>query len=133
MAGLFDWLSDAMGSGGDIVGGGTPMQPAPPPMIPMLNPLTGEQMGEEPRRHVPSQPTQPMPPIMPPDPSTYPQGGDQSAATTQREELKTMIKSITDRRITIQYAADGEWPYTNSAHAGVRREFHLPLNQPFNG
>jgi len=61
------------------------------------------------------------------------QGGDQSAATTQREELKTMIKSITDRRIAIQFAADAEWPWSDPAHAGVRQEFYLPANQPFNG
>lgn len=57
--GLLDWLNEAMGGSGDIVSGGNPMQPGPSPT--MMNPLTGQ---DEPRRHVPSQPTQPMPPML---------------------------------------------------------------------
>lgn len=84
--GLFDWLSDAMGSGGgagglDIVSGGNPMQPGPSPMA--MNPITGM---EEPRRHLPPMPTGPMPPMqmtgmdkpLPPDPmapGSYPPPG----------------------------------------------------------
>jgi len=58
MAGLLDWLQEAVGGGGDIVSGGNPMQPGPPPM--QMNPYSG---GMEPRRHVPPNPTMPMPPM----------------------------------------------------------------------
>jgi hypothetical protein len=43
------------------------------------------------------------------------------------------VHSITDRRITIQFAADAEWPCTVDANAGIRGEFFLPLSQPFHG
>lgn len=61
------------------------------------------------------------------------QGTEQSDATDERIELAAMLKSITDRRMTIQFAADAEWPYTTAANAGVRKEFKLPPGQPFNG
>lgn len=57
----------------------------------------------------------------------------QSDATTERDALVTMLTSITDRRMTLQFAADAEWPYTTEANHGVRKEFKLPTNQPFGG
>ena len=44
-----------------------------------------------------------------------------------------MLKSITQRRMTVQFAADAEWPWHDPAHAGIRKEFHLPPGMPFTG
>lgn len=57
----------------------------------------------------------------------------QSEATTARTDLGVLLKSITQRRMTIQFAADAEWPWHDPASAGVRKEFHLPAGQPFTG
>ena len=57
----------------------------------------------------------------------------QSDATTERRQRDAQISSITDRRLTIQFAADAEWPYTVDTNAGIRSEFYLPLSQPFHG
>ncbi|HEY5234429.1 MAG TPA: hypothetical protein VIK35_12945 [Verrucomicrobiae bacterium] len=57
----------------------------------------------------------------------------QSDATTQRKQRDAQVTSITDRRMTIQFAADAEWPFSVDANAGVRGEFFLPLSQPFHG
>jgi hypothetical protein len=57
----------------------------------------------------------------------------QSDATKQRKQRDAQIASITDRRLTIQFAADAEWPYTVDTNAGTRSEFFLPLSQPFHG
>jgi hypothetical protein len=57
----------------------------------------------------------------------------QSDATTRRRQRDAQVHSITDRRLTIQFAADAEWPFTNPANAGIRAEFFLPLSQPFHG
>jgi len=61
------------------------------------------------------------------------QTGAQSDATTDRGELDAMIKAITQRRMTIQFAADASWPWHDPASAGVRREFFLPAGMPFTG
>jgi hypothetical protein len=61
------------------------------------------------------------------------QGDMQSGATTDRRSLEDMIHSITDRRVTIQFAADAEWPYSDDMNHAIRKEFYLPLSQPFNG
>lgn len=53
-----------------------------------------------------------------------------SAATTARAELRTMLKSIEDRRLEIQLAADAEWPHTDDEHAGIRREFAMAPKRP---
>ncbi len=50
----------------------------------------------------------------------------QSDATTQRRQRNAQIQSITDRRITIQFGADAEWPYTVDTNAGIRSEFSCP-------
>ncbi len=57
----------------------------------------------------------------------------QSAATTQRKQRDAQVHSITDRRLTLQFAADAEWPFTVAANAGIRAEFFLPAHQPFHG
>ncbi len=57
----------------------------------------------------------------------------QSDATTARTELEAMLKSLTQRRMTIQFAADAEWPWHEPASAGVRKEFHVPGGMPFTG
>ena len=56
-----------------------------------------------------------------------------TAALTKRAELKTMLKSIEDRRIAIQLAADAEWPHTEEEHAGIRKEFVLAGKRPMKG
>ncbi len=61
------------------------------------------------------------------------QTGAQSDATTSRTELDAMLKSLSQRRMTVQFAADAEWPWHDPANAGVRKEFHLPPGQPFTG
>src|SRR5260221_7802971 len=58
------------------------------------------------------------------------QTSNATAARTQRAELKTMLKSIEDRKVTIQLAADAEWPHTDEANAGLRREFGLTATRP---
>jgi len=61
------------------------------------------------------------------------QSGGESDMSTGHATLEQMIKSITDRRITIQFAADAEWPFSDPMNRGVRKEFLLPADQPFNG
>ena len=56
-----------------------------------------------------------------------------TAAQTKRAEIKTMLKSIEDRRIAIQLAADAEWPHTGEAHAPIRKEFALAAKRPMKG
>jgi hypothetical protein len=48
-----------------------------------------------------------------------------ASAQTARAELNTLLKSIEDRRIAIQFAADAEWPHTDEANAGIRHAFEL--------
>jgi hypothetical protein len=52
-------------------------------------------------------------------------------AQSARAELKTMIKSIEDRRVAIQLAADAEWPHTDPQNAAIRKEFSLSPRIPF--
>ena len=54
----------------------------------------------------------------------------ETAAMTARAELKTMLKSITDRRIAVQLAADAEWSHTEETNAAIRKEFALSAKQP---
>jgi hypothetical protein len=60
------------------------------------------------------------------------QGDEQADATGERGTLKTLVESITARRIRIQYAADPEWQHTDKANAGLRRAFFLPMNKTLN-
>ncbi len=43
------------------------------------------------------------------------------------------IDKTTQARMTIQFAADAEWPWHDPASAGIRKEFHLPPGGPFTG
>ena len=52
-------------------------------------------------------------------------------AQSARAELKSMIRSIEDRRVAIQLAADAEWPHTNPENAAIRKEFRLSPRKPF--
>ena len=53
-----------------------------------------------------------------------------AAAINRRAEFKNRLQSIDDRRIAIQFAADAEWPHTDEANAGIRKEFSLPPKRP---
>jgi len=59
------------------------------------------------------------------------QADELKATQNARAELKAMLKSIADRRVEIHLAADAEWPHTDEAHAGIRREFGLSPKRPF--
>lgn len=61
------------------------------------------------------------------------QGGSKSDAMSDHALLGEMIESITDRRLTIQFAADAEYPCSDDKCHGPRKEFSLPLSRPFNG
>ena len=41
-----------------------------------------------------------------------------------------MLKSIEDRQVAIQLAADAEWPHRDTAHAAIRKEFGLSPRKP---
>jgi hypothetical protein len=60
-------------------------------------------------------------------------GSQQSDAATQRKQRDAAVGSITDRRMTVQFAADAEWPFTNPANTGIRGEFFPPSSQPLHG
>ena len=53
-----------------------------------------------------------------------------SAALTHRTELQNMLKSIADRKVGIQLAADAEWPHTDETNSGIRGEFAMPARRP---
>jgi hypothetical protein len=55
----------------------------------------------------------------------------QTSATTTRGDRDREVRSITTRRLTIQMAAEAEWPHHEPAHAGIRRAFQLPPRRPF--
>lgn len=50
-----------------------------------------------------------------------------------RAERDLLIQQINDRRVEIQFAADGTYPYTDPLNAEARRAFHLPRSRPFTG
>lgn len=50
-----------------------------------------------------------------------------------RAERDLLIAEITDRRMEIQFAADGAYPYTDDLNEEARRAFQLPLSRPFSG
>ena len=52
---------------------------------------------------------------------------------TVRALLETLRKRILEARGVIQYAADAEWPHTDPANVGVRKEFLLPPKSRFKG
>lgn len=53
------------------------------------------------------------------------QADAETAAMSARAELKEMVKSITDRRLAIQLAADAEWTHKEETNAAIRKEFAL--------
>ena len=59
------------------------------------------------------------------------QSASLSAAQTARAELRDTVKSIADRKAAIQLAADAQWPHSDKANAGIRREFGLSPRLPF--
>ena len=61
------------------------------------------------------------------------QAQHKAASQSVREEAKALLKTITDRRITLQYAAEALYPYTRAENAPHRTEFSLPANRPFRG
>ena len=46
--------------------------------------------------------------------------------------MKTKLPAPAMRRRQLQHSADGEYPWTDPANAGMRRKFDLPLNRPLN-
>ena len=46
--------------------------------------------------------------------------------------MKTKLSSLPVRRRQLQHSADGEYPHTDPANAGIRRKFDLPLDRPLN-
>jgi hypothetical protein len=61
-----------------------------------------------------------------------PESSAQASPASARGTLAEQIESINTRRRQIQFAADAEWPHTNSTNAGIRSEFQLTPNRPFN-
>lgn len=55
---------------------------------------------------------------------------DASADRIARDKL---IKKINSRRLAIQHAADGIYPYTNDDFDPARKAFQFPLDRPFSG
>jgi hypothetical protein len=53
-----------------------------------------------------------------------------SSAVTDRVELNDMLKSIEDRKLAIQLAADAEWPHTGDENVGIRGKFGLTAKRP---
>jgi hypothetical protein len=53
-------------------------------------------------------------------------------ATVLRTKLADIVVSLAVRRRQLQQAADGEYPFTDPANAGMRRKFDLPPNRPLN-
>jgi hypothetical protein len=51
-------------------------------------------------------------------------------AQEARADFKALLQQVDDARITIQLAADAEWPHTEEANAGVRKEFGLNPKPP---
>jgi hypothetical protein len=54
------------------------------------------------------------------------QGSKQSAASGARDARKQLVATIKDRRLELQFAADGAWPPGTPGNAAIRREFGLP-------
>ena len=54
-------------------------------------------------------------------------------AVADRAERDLLIGEINDRRMEIQFAADAQYPYTDSRNEEARRAFQLPLSRPISG
>ena len=53
-------------------------------------------------------------------------------STTLRHQLSAMVDTLAVRRRQLQHSADGEYPWTDPANAGMRRKFDLPLDRSLN-
>lgn len=51
---------------------------------------------------------------------------------TLRQQLSTLVESLSLRRRQLQHAADGDYPHTDPANAGVRSKLDLPADRPLN-
>jgi hypothetical protein len=60
------------------------------------------------------------------------QVGGKGDAKDTRTQLAQMVESLAVRRRQLQHAADGEFPYTDPASAGMRKKFDLPPDRPLN-
>jgi len=45
---------------------------------------------------------------------------------------QTNLPTLAMRRRQLQHAADGEFPFTDPANAGMKRKFDLPADRPLN-
>ena len=45
---------------------------------------------------------------------------------------QTKLPTLATRRRKLQHTADGKYPFTDPANAGIRRKFDLPLDRPLN-
>lgn len=54
----------------------------------------------------------------------------ETAALDAHAELREQLESVEQRRRAVQLAADAEWPHTDDANAGVRKEFALHPHRP---
>lgn len=55
----------------------------------------------------------------------------QNTATVAHQAADALAKTILDRRLQLQLAADVAFPYDDKANAAIRKEFGLPKNGPF--
>jgi hypothetical protein len=61
------------------------------------------------------------------------QTGAIGQASGTRIDRNSLVEEATERRMWLQFAADAEWPHTDSANTPIRREFQLPATRPFIG
>ncbi len=64
--------------------------------------------------------------------SNVAQTSTQGDAAGMRVDLTSVLRVINDERISLQLAADAEWPHTNPLNIPIRREFLLPTRSGFN-
>jgi hypothetical protein len=64
----------------------------------------------------------------------YPLSGSASAPAGLRNSQppQTNLPTLATRRRQLQHAADGEFPFTDPANAGMRCKFDMPLDRPLN-
>ena len=60
------------------------------------------------------------------------QHGQQTGASTSLLTGAALVDDITKRRMTIQFAADAQWPWTTPANAPIRVQFDLPTTTTYN-
>ncbi len=59
----------------------------------------------------------------------------QLASLTKTKEIcrTALVELATESRLWLQFAANAEWLHTNPANTPIRREFQLPITQPYAG